>query len=64
MEYYLKRLSLYVLGTVVTDWWDNDDSQIAFCRGEEGLIAFNDQHNTDLVLNLQVNLPTKSALES
>jgi alpha-amylase len=40
----------------VNNWWDNDYQQIAFCRGGRGFIAFNDQYNTDLRVNLQVNL--------
>jgi len=44
----------------VTNWWDNGDKQIAFCRGQKGFIAFNDQLNTDLKVNLQVNMKTKS----
>ncbi|KAJ8969370.1 hypothetical protein NQ317_002003 [Molorchus minor] len=27
-------------GTEVTDWWDNDDNQIAFGRGDKGFIVF------------------------
>jgi len=46
-----------VAGTVVTNWWDNGDKQIAFCRGQKGFIAFNDQYNTDLNVNLQVCVP-------
>uniref|UniRef100_A0A1L8DQX1 Alpha-amylase n=1 Tax=Nyssomyia neivai TaxID=330878 RepID=A0A1L8DQX1_9DIPT len=35
-----------VRGTSVNDWWDNGNSQIAFCRGNQGFIAFNnEQHN-------------------
>jgi alpha-amylase len=49
-------------GTVVEQWWDNGDKQIAFCRGQKGFIVFNDQYNTDLNVNLQVNLTTKSSL--
>jgi hypothetical protein len=48
----------------VNDWWDNGDKQIAFCRGGKGFIAFNDQYNTDLIVNLQVNVITKSTFES
>ena len=44
-------------------WWDNDDRQIAFGRGEKGLIAFNDQYNTDLDVTLQVNLKMKPTFE-
>ena len=60
MDYFLKRFCLYVLGTVVSSWWDNDDYQIAFCRGGKGFIAFNNQYNTDLNVNLQVNMTTNS----
>jgi len=63
MEYFLKRLCLYVLGTGVNDWWDNGDNQIAFCRGKSGFIAFNGQFNMDLNVTLQVNLTTKSTFE-
>lgn len=31
--------------TGVNDWWDNDDNQISFCRGDRGFIAFNGQQN-------------------
>jgi len=60
MDYFLKRFCLCVLGTVVSNWWDNGDQQIAFCRGGKGFIAFNDQYNTDLTVKLQVNVITKS----
>lgn len=30
-----------VSGTGVDKWWDNDNNQIAFCRGNRGFIAFN-----------------------
>jgi hypothetical protein len=63
MEYFLKRLCRYVLGTGVNDWWDNGDYQIAFCRGGKGFIAFNDQSNTDLKVTRQVNMTTKSNFE-
>jgi alpha-amylase len=59
MEYFLKRLHISVLGTVVNDWWDNGDKQIAFCRGGNGFIAFNDQYTTDLRVTLRVNMATK-----
>ncbi|KAK9680362.1 Alpha amylase, C-terminal all-beta domain [Popillia japonica] len=29
-----------VRGTGVNDWWSNGDQQIAFCRGENGFVAF------------------------
>ena len=59
MEYFLTRLCMYALGTVVSNWWDNGHQQIAFCRGRKGFIAFNDQYNTDLTVTLQVNMTTK-----
>ena len=40
----------------MNDWWDNSDKQIAFCRAGKGFIAFNDQYNTDVSVNLQVNM--------
>jgi hypothetical protein len=43
-----------LLGTGVNDWWDNLDKQVAFCRGDRGFIAFNDQYNVDLRQTLQV----------
>jgi hypothetical protein len=58
MGYFCKPLTSFVLGTGVNDWWDNGDYQIAFCRGGNGFIAFNDQYNTDLKVTLQVNLTT------
>ena len=48
----------------MNEWWDNGDRQIAFCRGEKGFIAFNDQYNTDLNVNLKVNLTTKSTFDT
>jgi len=63
MDYFLKRFCIYALGTVVSSWWDNGDEQIAFCRGGKGFIAFNDQYNTDLIVNLQVNVITKLTFE-
>ncbi|XP_039956551.1 alpha-amylase-related protein-like isoform X1 [Bactrocera tryoni] len=45
-----------VRGTVVSNWWDNDDNQIAFCRGNRGFIAFNG-NGWDLKERLQTCLP-------
>jgi len=47
----------------VSNWWDNGDKQIAFCRGGKGFIAFNAQYNTDMNVNLQVNLIKKSTFD-
>jgi alpha-amylase len=41
-------------GTTLNDWWDNGSNQIAFCRGNKGFIAFNNQLDTDMNVNLQV----------
>ncbi|XP_032674906.1 alpha-amylase-like [Odontomachus brunneus] len=32
-----------VNGTTVNHWWDNGGNQIAFCRGERGFVAFNNE---------------------
>ncbi|XP_014482301.1 PREDICTED: alpha-amylase A [Dinoponera quadriceps] len=32
-----------VNGTTVDHWWDNGGNQIAFCRGERGFVAFNNE---------------------
>ena len=59
MAHFLKRVYIYALGTGVSNWWDNGDKQIAFCRGGKGFIAFNDQYTTDLRVTLRVNMATK-----
>jgi len=40
----------------MSNWWNNGNKQITFCRGGKGFIAFNNQYNTDLNVNLQVNM--------
>ncbi|XP_055920446.1 alpha-amylase A-like [Eupeodes corollae] len=45
-----------VEGTSVNNWWDNDGNQIAFCRGNKGFVAFN-QENYDLKQRLYTCLP-------
>jgi alpha-amylase len=42
-------------GTSLTNWWDNGGSQIAFCRGDQAFIAFNNE-NYDMNQSLQVSL--------
>ncbi|XP_063383598.1 alpha-amylase 1-like [Cydia fagiglandana] len=42
--------------TGLNDWWDNGSNQIAFCRGGQGFIAFNND-NWDLNQSLQTCLP-------
>lgn len=43
-------------GTAITDWWDNDDNQIAFGRGGNGFIAFT--LNGDIDKSFKISLPT------
>lgn len=45
-----------VRGTNVTNWWDNGNNQVAFCRGNNGFIAFNGD-TSDLNMKLQTCLP-------
>lgn len=45
-----------VEGTEVNNWWDNGGDQIAFCRGDKGFVAFN-QENYDLNQRLYTCLP-------
>jgi len=45
-----------VLGTGINDWWDNGNNQIAFCRGNKGFIAFNNE-GINLNESLQTCLP-------
>lgn len=49
--------SIYIIwwriGTTLNDWWDNGSNQIAFCRGNKGFIAINND-NYALQQNLQV----------
>lgn len=44
-----------VAGTEVTNWWDNDDNQIAFGRGDKGFVAFT--LNGDINQSLPTSLP-------
>lgn len=45
-----------VRGTDLSNWWDNGDNQIAFCRGNKGFVAFNN-NLYDLSETLQTCLP-------
>ena len=63
MECFLKHLCIFSLGTCVSNWWDNGDKQIAFCRGRKGFIAFNNQNDTDMNVTLQVNMTTKAKFD-
>jgi len=33
-------------GAPLNDWWDNGNNQIAFCRGDKGFIAINNENST------------------
>nr|AAW66432.1 Amyrel [Scaptodrosophila finitima] len=46
-----------VRGPDLNDWWDNGDNQIAFCRGNKGFAAFNN-NLYDLSETLQTCLPS------
>ena len=46
-------------GTDFNDWWDNGNNQIAFCRGNKGFIAINND-NYDMKETLQTCLPAGS----
>lgn len=41
----------------LNSWWDNDSNQIAFCRGNRGFIAFNNDQS-DLNMKLNTCLPS------
>ena len=45
-----------VRGTVMTNWFDNGDNQIAFSRGNRGFIAFNGQFGAAMNIRLQTGL--------
>ncbi|KAJ1523467.1 hypothetical protein ONE63_001321 [Megalurothrips usitatus] len=42
--------------TPLTNWWDNQSNQIAFCRGDKGFVAFNND-GFDMDQVLQTCLP-------
>lgn len=46
-----------VRGTIVTNWWDNGDNQIAFSRAGRGFIAFNGQYGQNMSVLRQTGLP-------
>lgn len=47
-----------VIGTAPrTSWWDNNNNQIAFCRGIRGFVAFNNE-NSDMQQKLFTCLPS------
>lgn len=37
----------------MNDWWDNGSNQIAFCRGDKGFLAINNE-GSDMKETLQV----------
>lgn len=54
--YNMVRFRNYVATANLTNWWDNDNYQIAFCRGDRGFFAMNDD-TVDLKQKLKVCLP-------
>lgn len=45
-----------VHGTSIQNWWDNNNNQIAFSRGEKGFIVIN-ADTSDLNIKLRTGLP-------
>jgi len=45
-----------VKGTGLSNWWDNGNNQISFCRGNQGFLAINNE-GSDLNQSLQTCLP-------
>jgi alpha-amylase len=54
--YSMAKFRNIAAGTKVTNWWDNGNNQIAFCRGDKGFIAINNEGST-LSQSLQTCLP-------
>lgn len=52
--YHMVDFRNVVRGTNISNWWDNGNNQIAFCRGDKGFIAFNND-DSDLNKSLHVN---------
>lgn len=40
----------------VVNWWDNDNNIVAFCRGNKGFVAFNNEQN-EAVVTINTCLP-------
>jgi len=51
--YNMVKFRNVVAGTEVAEWWDNAGHQIAFCRGNKGFIAINNE-----IYNLSQTLQT------
>lgn len=45
-----------VCNELLVNWWDNDNNVIAFCRGNKGFVAFNNEPN-DSVITVNTCLP-------
>ncbi|XP_076240333.1 alpha-amylase-related protein-like [Calliopsis andreniformis] len=54
--YNMVRFRNTVNGSHVTNWWDNGSNQIAYCRGNAGLVAFNGD-NWDMKVTIKSSLP-------
>ncbi|XP_055915746.1 alpha-amylase A-like [Eupeodes corollae] len=57
--YNMVEFKNVVGANALKNWWDNEADQIAFCRGDKGFIAFN-QDTTDLNQTLNTCLPIGS----
>lgn len=44
-------------GSHITNWWDNGGNQIAYCRGNAGLVAFNADKGADMKVTIKSSLP-------
>lgn len=57
--YNMVRFRNAANGSALTDWWDNGNNQIAFCRGNSGFLAIN-ADSCDLHQRLKTCLPAGS----
>lgn len=42
----------------ITNWFDNGQNQVAFCRGKQGFVAINNELSLNFKKTLQTCLPT------
>ncbi|KAK9871280.1 hypothetical protein WA026_011550 [Henosepilachna vigintioctopunctata] len=52
--YNMATFRATVKGTDLTNWWSNNDQQIAFCRGDKGFVAFTNGGDINQDLNVCV----------
>ena len=48
---------MYNFRNAVTSWWDNNNNQIAFSRGDKGFVVFNLEEDMNSV-NIPTDLPS------